>query len=857
MPLTSQTQNKGSCRRAFLIALVTAAVIFLPFIIWDKGYFFFYGDFNVQQIPFYKLAHEAVRSGDLFWNWYTDLGANFIGSYSFYLLGSPFFWLTLPFPTSFVPHLMGPLLILKHACAAFTGTLYLKRFVKERDYAVFGGLLYAFSGFAVYNVFFNHFHEAIVFFPLLLVGLEELIVHNRRGVFALAVAINAFVNYWFFIGEVVFVVLYFIIRALSPDWRMNLRRFFWTAFESVLGLLLSMALFLPAVLAIMGNPRTGADELLSGWNLWLYWHQQLYPAIVSSAFFPPDLPSRPNLFPDRGAKWASLSAWLPFVSMTGVIAYVRSKRDWLRRILLVCAVVALVPGLNSIFILFNNSYYARWYYMPILLMALATVLALENRSVDLDKGFRWTLLFTAVVTAILGLTPTLQSDGGVKIGLAKYPERFAATAGIAMLGLLALWLIIRRWRNTRGFMRIMTAALCFVCACYSITFIATGKTHSDKPDFLRDTALAGRYELELPDDGTFARTDIYHGMDNLGMFWHLPNIQTFHSIVPVSIMEFYPKVGVKRDVSSKPETEYYQLRPLLSVRWLFIKTDDPEQEPMPGWEPRSVQLGYNLYENEYFIPMGFTYDYYITVRDLEEVPEEDRAAVLLHALVLKDEAAARHGDILEYMPKEYYGGLDEEDYYADCLARRETAGYEFTTDNRGFTSRIDLPRENLVFYSVPYDSGWSATVNGQPAQIEKAALGFMAVRAPAGDNVIRFTYTTPGLYAGVLLTLGAALLLVIYLLLWKRYGRTPDDPPRPPLREMTDELEDGEPPAEWEETGAEPPEGGGAPGGGEAGPGASGIDDADGTRKEDADGPPEPPPASWFDEMPDSGEETR
>lgn len=70
---------------------------------------------------------------------------------------------------------------------------------------------------------------------------------------------------------------------------------------------------------------------------------------------------------------------------------------------------------------------------------------------------------TAVVTAILGLTPTLQSDGGVKIGLAKYPERFAATAGIAMLGLLALWLIIRRWRNTRVFMRIMTAALA-LCA---------------------------------------------------------------------------------------------------------------------------------------------------------------------------------------------------------------------------------------------------------------------------------------------------------------------------------------------------------------------------------------------------------
>ncbi|MFR9191320.1 MAG: hypothetical protein ACLVL7_14695 [Anaerotruncus massiliensis (ex Togo et al. 2019)] len=56
--------------------------------------------------------------------------------------------------------------------------------------------------------------------------------------------------------------------------------------------------------------------------------------------------------------------------------------------------------------------------------------------------------------------------------------------------------------------------------------------------------------------------------------------------------------------------------------------------------------------------------------------------------------------------------------------------------------------------------------------------------------------------------------------------------------------------------GAEPPEGGGAPGGGEAGL-ARPASTMDGTREEDADGPPEPPPASWFDETPDSGEETQ
>ena len=81
--------------QTFFIALVTAAAFFIPAMIIDNGYFLFYGDFNVQQVPFYKLCHEMIKSGNIFWNQFTDLGANFIGSYTFYLLGSPFFLITL------------------------------------------------------------------------------------------------------------------------------------------------------------------------------------------------------------------------------------------------------------------------------------------------------------------------------------------------------------------------------------------------------------------------------------------------------------------------------------------------------------------------------------------------------------------------------------------------------------------------------------------------------------------------------------------------------------------------------------------------------------------------------------------
>ncbi len=91
-------QEKRYYKRAFFYALIMAGIMLLPFVIIDGGYFVFYGDYNAQQIPFYKTCIEAVQSGNLGWNWQTDLGVNFVGSYSFYTLGSPFFWLAARSP---------------------------------------------------------------------------------------------------------------------------------------------------------------------------------------------------------------------------------------------------------------------------------------------------------------------------------------------------------------------------------------------------------------------------------------------------------------------------------------------------------------------------------------------------------------------------------------------------------------------------------------------------------------------------------------------------------------------------------------------------------------------------------------
>ena len=95
-----------------------------------------------------------------------------------------------------------------------------------------------------------------------------------------------------------------------------------------------------------------------------------------------------------------------------------------------------------------------------------------------------------------------------------------------------------------------------------------------------------------------------------------------------SILEFYPTVGVKRDVNSKPEASLYALRGLLSVRYTLVpkeKVEDWEKEKLEGWNLVSSTTSYLIYENENWVPMGFTYDSYITEGDFETVSDTNAA----------------------------------------------------------------------------------------------------------------------------------------------------------------------------------------------------------------------------------------
>ncbi len=153
-----------------------------------------------------------IHSGDIGeWIWNVDLGSSFINAFSFYDLGSPFIWLSLLAPQGTFPYLAGFLCILKYMTAAVTAYLYLRVFIKNPQWAVIGALLYAFSGYQTTNLEFFHFHDVVAFFPLLLLGLElSMQDKNYRPLFIFGVFVNCLLNYFFFVGQVIFLVIYYL-----------------------------------------------------------------------------------------------------------------------------------------------------------------------------------------------------------------------------------------------------------------------------------------------------------------------------------------------------------------------------------------------------------------------------------------------------------------------------------------------------------------------------------------------------------------------------------------------------------------------------------------------------------------------
>jgi uncharacterized membrane protein YfhO len=117
---------------------------------------------------------------------------------------------------------------------------------------------------------------------------------------------------------------------------------------------------------------------------------------------------------------------------------------------------------------------------------------------------------------------------------------------------------------------------------------------------------------------------------------------------------------------------------------------------------------------------------------------------MLKSLVIPDDMEAEVSKVLRHYDEAVDGEATSEYLKSISSAHLEEASTDVVRTTDSYASTIICDKEKYAFFSIPDDTGWSAEVNGEEAEIIDIN-GFMAVKVQAGENRIVFRYTTPGL----------------------------------------------------------------------------------------------------------------
>lgn len=187
-------------------------------------------DMYHQYCPFFMELHEKLTTGgSLFFSWNLGLGSDFLSTFAYYL-ASPLNWFVVFVPKAYVIEYMTFITWIKIAL----GGLFFFWFLRER-FPIVGkdgryhmhttlpalvfSTAYAFSGFVAAYSWNIMWMDAVALAPLIIMGLEQLVKKNKVMVYYISLSVAILSNFYISLIICIFLVLYFGILLL--EYRIN------------------------------------------------------------------------------------------------------------------------------------------------------------------------------------------------------------------------------------------------------------------------------------------------------------------------------------------------------------------------------------------------------------------------------------------------------------------------------------------------------------------------------------------------------------------------------------------------------------------------------------------------------------
>lgn len=747
---------------------------------------FLAGDLKYQYIDFFAWFRRVLLGEEnLRYSFSQGLGMNTWGLYSYYL-ASPFNLLCVLFPQDKLTLFVFVIAALKLGCIHISSAWYLqKRFGLPKPAVFLLSLSFTFCSWTISNLRNPLWIDCLILLPICAYGCYELIRKQRMIRLVIATTLNVmFCWYTAYISILflcIFVLVEFVdyVSAEGYSWKLVLDRALRFAGAIALGLLLSAWTFLPTILAMAkGGPvlalgpllKTSIKSLIRGFLpcMWVNNEStpQFYCGIIMMLLAVSLLVNRTISIKTRIATLV-VTIILVASSVLSPLEYIwcgmRVPNGFYSRTAFLLSFFALWAAGYALQKLKERQILRRA-HRPAIIMPLLALTAIElfaNAHVmwnQLYTGYSeeansaYVATATATITAIQGQdsasfyridrTTTRADSAALNEGLALGYSQLSSYSSannpqaIALLNSLG-------YSSVGEFSTRYAEPILAVDALLGVKYAIAEHAPVGYAAMteIADTASAvyeNPYALSV---GVMASNDI----QNCTLKGENPfeKQNDLYSKILGREVKLYTKIEATSTENSDSLKQWSVTVPASSIGYLYINKD----AIAGSYWPVALTIDQRTIVNE-----AWRFDNNIRqIADTSDAPSQHTVSIGV---------AEGYTDMPQDNEPVFYAlNLD---VFKQIINELKTSEFIPTVFEDGrIEGEYTAVDDGNLLLSVPYDEGWTATINGAAAKLAPAAnKGLSCLSVQKGTNKIVMSYKTPGAFAGLTVSLATAVALV-------------------------------------------------------------------------------------------------
>lgn len=717
--------------------------------LFNSGNYISDGDYFYQFVPFYQEFYSLIQKGNLSWSWNLFFGNNFFASKSYYLIGDIYAWIGYLFfqNKEAITTILFKLYIFKLTVSAITSYFLFSKLKINHYLRVIYSLAYVFCGFNSMFVEVPIFISYYSFAPLIFIGIEDIINHKKFNNFIIGSFLLLITNYYLSFTSFVFILIYYIFRffIVKNNFFDFIKTGFLTLFNFIISLFLSSFIWLPSLLFLLNSPRLSVKPLME-FNFWTI-NDSLR---ILSNFLMPLNYSLDSVFSNYWYFFNQIGIYFSLIGLSGlglIFTLKNLKNKLLYLILVLISCLSLISPIVGKMLLFT--YTLRYTInITLILLIVSSLVFNEFLTINLKRNIVYIIGFLVVLLGVYYF---------IKINIVQdfyLEEKVFKLIPYFLIGYALIMSILSfNFKFKSIFLLILLTILTFELINFNISPF---NTQMLKNKIVIDDKFLAAYQKLKQYDNSFYRIDTEVIGVNQNVYYQIPSTFTYDSTYQYSMypfletMRMYPNVDWRFSFN---DFGYTLGNPFLGIKYAIVKDESKfETYDWYGIEIKELETPpYRIYKFKDPGAMAKTIKKVTLIENQFKELNKDNFSMPKHEVIkiMRDEVGV--GEKIYQKFKDYNN--DDIQYFD---------GYE-TVNSMSFN--IDLTKNSLVTFAIPYDEGFTILDNDKEIEGYKAYGSFYLLDLSEGSHNIVFIHNYTHLNkAFKMMVVGAILLLIKFII---------------------------------------------------------------------------------------------